>query len=116
MFKLILSFILLFSFHPIYAKSTRIPQFSNEKVNIWETILYPGKTQSLKMHHHYYDRVLIALDDGVIQVTNDQGRSHLLALKKNKTYFLKKDIPHEKHIDVNITQHPIRVMIIELRY
>ena len=46
----------------------RIAQFSNSKVNVWQTIIYPNKKQALKMHRHDYDRVVVAFDNGILQV------------------------------------------------
>ncbi len=91
----------------------RTPQFSNEKVSVWETIVYPN--QELKMHHHENDRVLVSFDDGVLKITNDKGKTHLLKLQKNKAYYLTKDAPNELHKDENISSHPIQVMVIELK-
>jgi hypothetical protein len=97
------------------AKTTRIPQFSNEEVNIWKTIIYPTKNQALKMHRHEYNRVLIALSNGTLKIINDKGQIHYLNLEKEHAYFLTKNIPGELHADENIGQSPIRVLVIELK-
>jgi hypothetical protein len=94
--------------------TTRIPQFSNDKVSAWETIIYPGKTQILKMHRHERDRIVVAFNNGLLKITNDQGKSHYLKLEKNKAYFLKKDSRNERHIDQNLSSHVIKVLVIEL--
>lgn len=101
--------------HSAFAKTERIAQFNNDQVNVWETTIYPGTDNKLSMHRHEYNRVLIALDEGTLKVVNNKNETHLLKLEKNKAYFLKKDEAGEEHIDVNITEHPIRVMVIELR-
>ena len=93
----------------------RIPQFSNEKVSVWETTIYPHKEQILKMHRHDHDRILVALTAGILKVTNDKGQSHLLKLEKDHAYYLKPDVIGEEHSDENISGHPIKVMVIELR-
>lgn len=93
----------------------RITQFSNEKTNVWRTTIYPGKSQTLKMHRHEYNRVLVAFDDGVLKIKNDKGEVHDLKLIKNKAYYLKKDVPNELHSDENTTNHPIHVLVIELK-
>lgn len=96
-------------------KTKRIPEFSNASVNVWKSIIYPSAKQVLAMHRHDFDRVLVALTDGTLKVTNNRGKIHYLRLKKDTAYFLKKDIPNEMHTDENITSHPIKVMVIELR-
>lgn len=95
--------------------TTRIPQFSNEQVAIWETIIYPTKNQVLKMHRHEQDRVVVAFDNGLLKITNDKGKVHYLKLKKNKAYYLSKDLPNELHNDENLSSHPIKVLVMELK-
>ncbi|MCP0913668.1 MULTISPECIES: cupin domain-containing protein [Legionella] len=94
--------------------SKRITQFSNKQVNVWKTIIYPSSAQQLAMHRHENNRVLIALSDGLLKITNDKGKIHYLQLKKDTAYFLKKDIANELHSDENISNHPVKVMVIEL--
>ena len=99
-----------------YAQSTaRIPQFSNDKTNVWKTIIYPTSTQILTMHRHDYDRVIVALSNGLLKITNNKGKTHYLKLEKNKAYYLTKDPLHELHKDENMTKHSIAVMVIELK-
>lgn len=110
-------FLILFSsINVAHAHATkRKSEFSNANVNVWKTMIYPEKNQVLSMHRHNYDRVLVALSDGLLKVTNDKGDVHYLKLKKNKAYYFKKDAPGELHKDENMTKHPITVMVIELK-
>lgn len=94
--------------------TNRIAQFSNKQVNVWETMIYPASKQALKMHRHEHDRVVVALTNGVLKITNDKGKIHYFMLKKDKAYYLAKDTPNELHMDENITHHPIKVMVIEI--
>jgi hypothetical protein len=94
----------------------RTTEFTNDKVNVWQTIIYPSKGQQLKPHRHDYDRVVIALDDGKLKIVNDKGQEHDLVLKKNKSYYLTKDVPNELHTDENVSGHPLGVIVIELKY
>ncbi len=93
----------------------RIEQFSNNQVKVWKTIIYPTYKQSLAMHRHEHNRVLVALTNGLLKITNDKGKLHYLRLEKNKAYYLRKDIPNELHKDENVTHYPIKVMVIELK-
>lgn len=95
--------------------TNRIPQFSNDLVNVWQTTIYPGKHQELKMHRHETNRVVIALDAGLLKIQNNQGQAHYITLEKNKAYYLAKNKANEWHTDENMTRHPIRVMVIELK-
>lgn len=92
----------------------RTVQFSNGKVNVWKTIIYPTSGQSLAMHRHEHDRVLVALSDGLLKITNNKGKTHYLKFAKDKAYYLTKDVPNELHNDENVTNHAIKVMVIEL--
>ena len=94
--------------------TNRISQFTNNQVNVWKTIIYPASKQVLKMHRHEHSRVIVALTNGVLKITNDKGKVHYFVLEKDKAYYLAKDTPHELHMDENITHHPIKVMVIEI--
>lgn len=93
----------------------RIKQFTTKQVSVWKTVIYPTSNQSLSMHRHEHNRVLVALTDGLLKITNDKGKVHYLRLQKDKAYYLKKDIPNELHKDENLAQFPIKVMVIELK-
>lgn len=94
----------------------RVQQFHNDKVNVWKTVIYPSQKHGLSMHRHEYDRVVVALTDGTLKITNDKGKAHYLHLKKDQAYYLHKDFPHELHSDENISKHPIEVMVVELKH
>ena len=98
------------------AATHRVQQFQNSKVTVWKTIIYPTKQQTIAMHRHDYDRVVVALTDGTLKVKNDKGKVHYLHLKKDQAYYLKKDVPNELHSDQNVSGHRISVMVIELKY
>ncbi len=117
-FKSTIFIIFLLYFNFTYAEintTKRIPELSNEKVNVWKTIIYPTYKAKLKMHRHDYDRIVVALTNGILKVTNNQGKIHYLKLKKGKSYYLHKDPTDELHTDENTTNHPIAVVVIELK-
>ncbi|ETO92392.1 hypothetical protein [Legionella oakridgensis] len=115
----ILGFSYFLSAGNLYANSKsshRIPQFANNEVTVWKTVIYPASKQRLPMHRHEHDRVLIALTNGLLKITNNQGKTHYLKLKKDNAYYLKKDPANELHIDENMTNHLIKVMVVELNH
>jgi hypothetical protein len=67
------------------------------------------------MHRHDRNRVVVALTDGRFKITNNQGKVHYFTLEKNKAYYLAKDPANEFHNDENVTDHVIKVMVIELQ-
>ncbi|MDF1756969.1 MAG: hypothetical protein P1U74_01535 [Legionellaceae bacterium] len=108
--------LLLIVLNTAHSKSTsRVAQFTNNNVNVWKTLIYPSSTQVLDMHRHDYNRVLVALSNGLLKITNDRGNVHYLKLVKNNAYYLKKDPQNELHKDENISKQPIKVMVIELK-
>lgn len=94
--------------------TSRTDELSNNRVKVWKTIIYPSSGQVLAMHRHEHDRVVVALTDGVLKITNDKGKVHYFKLKKDKAYYLARDVPNELHNDENISDHPVKVMVIEL--
>ncbi len=116
--KILISFILLFYLNFGYAINCitkKIPQFANPKVNVWKTIIYPTVNSSLKMHRHEHDRVVVALTDGKLKITNNLGKKHYLLLKKGESYYLEKDPINELHMDQNMTNHPVSVVVVEIK-
>lgn len=111
----ILSFFISINSHADAKETVRIPQLSNEKVSVWTTVIYPNKKQILKMHRHEHNRVVVALDNGLLKVANNKGEEHFLKLEKDKAYYLSKDFPGELHTDENMSKHPIKVVVIELK-
>jgi hypothetical protein len=115
----LLSIFALFSATDLYSKSPptqRIPEISNEKVNVWQTLIYPSAEQILKMHRHEHARVVVAFNSGTLKITDNKQKTHFLRLEKGHSYYLEKDISGEIHSDENISQHPIKVVVIELNY
>lgn len=65
------------------------------------------------MHRHDRERLVVALTDVDLTVKNDRGQSHPLIMKKGTTHFLHPDKPKEFHCDINNSNHPMEVMVIE---
>lgn len=105
---------LFFNLNTAHAESKRIQQFTNEKVKVWKTIIYPSSKQTLPMHRHEKDRVIIPLTDGELKITNNKGQVHYKKMKKEQAFYLKKDKPNELHNDENMSKHPIKVIVIQL--
>lgn len=97
------------------ATTKRTSQISNSRVSVWKTDIYPTAKAQLTMHRHEHDRVVVALTDGLLKVTNNKKQVHYLKLKKGMSYYLKKDPEGELHVDENMTKHPVFVIVIELK-
>ena len=94
-------------------QTRRIPQFENDEVKVWKSIILPK--QPLAMHRHDHPRVIVALVGGTLKVVKQSGDAHLLAWETGKAYWLDADPPGELHADVNEAERPIEVMVVELK-
>ena len=55
------------------AQTKRFPQFENDTVKVWKTVVLPN--QPLAMHHHDHPRVIIALTGGTTNIVDPSGAS-----------------------------------------
>jgi hypothetical protein len=92
----------------------REPQFENEHMKVWKSIIQPR--QPLSQHRHEHGRALIALTDGVLKVVDQNGKLiNTYNWEKGKAYWLDKDPPVQTHADVNETDKAIEVIVVELK-
>jgi hypothetical protein len=92
----------------------REPQFENEHMKVWKSIIQPK--QPLTQHRHEHGRALIALTDGVLKVIDQNGKLiNTYNWQKGKAYWLDKDPPVQTHADVNETDKVIEVIVVELK-
>jgi beta-alanine degradation protein BauB len=94
------------------AKTQRIPQFENEDVKVWKSIVMPNAP--LTMHHHDHPRVIIALSGGTMKLVDSTGTSETHVWDTGKAYWLPANPPNTTHADVNTGDKPIEVMVVEL--
>jgi quercetin dioxygenase-like cupin family protein len=94
--------------------SRREPQFENEHVKVWKSIIMPK--QPLALHRHDHGRALIALTDGQLKVVHKDGKTlDTYNWERGKAYWLGVDPPGQQHGDVNDTAKPIEVIVVELK-
>lgn len=85
----------------------------NENVKVWKTIIFPN--QPLKMHRHDRSRVVVGLKGGVLTKIEDTGEESEFVFESHKAYWLDEDPPNTLHADINESNEPIEVMVIELK-
>lgn len=95
------------------ATTRRIPQFENEHVIAWKTVIVPN--QPLAMHRHDNPRAIIALKGGTLTVISDSGERHDMTWETGSAYWLEADPPGELHGDVNEGPDPIEVIVVQLK-
>jgi hypothetical protein len=93
------------------ATTQRIPQFENDHVKAWKSIIMPN--QPLTMHRHDHPRAIIAIKGGTLKVVQQNGPTKSLSWESGKAYWLDADPPGQMHADVNDGPNPIEVIVVE---
>jgi quercetin dioxygenase-like cupin family protein len=94
--------------------SRREPQFENDQLKVWKSIIMPK--QPLTLHRHDHGRALIALTDGQLKVIDKGGKLlNTYNWARGKAYWLDADPAGQMHADVNDTSKPIEVIVVELK-
>ncbi len=91
----------------------RVLQFENEHVRVWKTVIMPN--QPLKMHRHDSARVVVGLKGGKLTKIEETGETSILNFETGKAYWLNEDPPRTRHADINESNEPIEVMVIEMK-
>jgi hypothetical protein len=92
----------------------REPQFENDNVRVWKSIIMPR--QPLTMHRHEHGRALIALKGGELKVVDKDGKAlNTYHWESGKAYWLDADPAGQMHADLNDTNQPIEVIVVELK-
>jgi len=91
----------------------RVPQFENENVEVWKSIILPN--QPLSMHRHDHPRAVIVLKGGTLSVVTEAGDSKELTWETGSAYWLDVDPPGELHGDVNKGTEPVEVIVVQLK-
>jgi quercetin dioxygenase-like cupin family protein len=94
------------------AQTQRFPQFENEDVKVWKSVVLPN--QPLTMHRHDHPRVIVALKGGTMKIVDQNGAEEQHVWETGKAYWLPANPPNTKHADVNTGDQPIEVVVVEL--
>jgi hypothetical protein len=113
MFLSFICFGLLQAEEVIPAQTHRIFQFENEHVRVWKTVIMPH--QPLKMHRHDCPRVVVGLKGGSLTKIEQTGEISDLKFDTGVAYWLTEAPPETLHGDINESDEPIEVMVIELK-
>jgi beta-alanine degradation protein BauB len=93
-------------------QSGREPQFENSEVKVWKSLVLPNSP--LPFHRHEHPRVIIAMRGGAMKILEESGRSQVHQWETGKAYWLPANPPGTRHQDVNVSNEPIEVMVVEL--
>jgi hypothetical protein len=118
--KALLAAVVLVAFRTLSPQSTtppaaaqRTPQFENEDVAVWKTVVPPNAP--LTMHTHQHPRVIIPLSGGTMKVVYEDGTSETHDWQTGKAYWLPTSEGMKRHSDVNTGSNPIEVMVVEVK-
>lgn len=95
-------------------QTQRFPQFENDDVRVWKSLVLPNAP--LTMHRHDHPRVIIALQGGTMKIVEQGGASEQHVWETGKAYWLPANPPNTMHADVNAGDKPIDVMVVELKH
>ena len=101
------------SLTPQEQKTKRVPQFENDQVKVWKSIVWPN--EPLSMHRHDHARVIIPVVGGTMKIVQEGGASSTHQWDAGNAYWLTADPPKQLHADVNAGTKPIEVMVVELK-
>jgi hypothetical protein len=96
------------------SQTRREPQFENDHVRVWKSIIQPN--QPLAVHRHDHGRTIVALKGGALDVVDGTGKSlKTMNWETGKAYWLDADPSGEQHADLNRGASAIEVIVIEMR-
>jgi len=95
------------------AQTQRIPQFENDEVKVWKSIVAPNSP--LQLHRHDHPRIITALVGGTMKIAEQDGSSEVHVWETGKSYWLPANPPGKMHTDVNTGDKPIEVTVVELK-
>jgi hypothetical protein len=96
------------------SQTRREPQFENEHVRVWKSIIMPN--QPLAVHRHEHGRTIVALKGGTLDVVDEKGQTKTkMTWESGKAYWLGADPAGEQHGDLNKGKEPMEVIVVEMR-
>ena len=93
--------------------TARTPQFENEQVKVWKSVIVPNAP--LTLHRHEHGRTIVALVGGDLKIVKETGQTTVAHWETGKAYWLPPDPPGEMHKDINDTGKTIEVMVVEMK-
>ena len=96
------------------SQTRREPQFENDNVRVWKSIIMPN--QPLSLHRHDFGRTIVVLKGGALDIVDAAGKTtKVMQWETGKAYWLDKDPVGEQHGDLNRGKESIEVIVVEMR-
>lgn len=91
----------------------RKAHFDNSNVKVWTSTIC--KNDDLPFHTHQHPRILIPREDGELEVVYQDGTKSKIELKKDTPQYLDTKQGLSPHKEVNKSEKPVVVTVIELK-
>jgi hypothetical protein len=91
----------------------RVPQFENDRVVAWKSVIPPGAQSTL--HRHDRRRIVIGIVGGELKTVTPDGNATVTRYETGKAYWQEPMPAGETHRDVNDTARPIELVVVELK-
>jgi quercetin dioxygenase-like cupin family protein len=95
------------------AEMQRIPQFENDRVTVWRSVI-PPHTQST-LHRHDRGRTVVGIVGGELKTITPDGRVTVTRYEAGKAIWFDPMPAGETHRDVNDTDKTIEVVTVEMK-
>jgi hypothetical protein len=95
------------------AQTQRFPQFENDDVRVWRSLVLPNAP--LTMHRHDHGRVIIPLQGGTMNIVPQNGPTESHVWEVGHAYWLPAMPKGAMDEDVNAGTKPIEVVVVELK-
>lgn len=101
------------SLKTLTSSTHRVLLLENDQVKVWKTTIAPK--QPLSFHRHEKPRVVVPITDTQLKVQEKTGETKSYDWKKGDAYWLNADPAGTLHGDVNESDHPMEVIVVEMK-
>jgi hypothetical protein len=91
----------------------RIPQFDNDRAVSWKSVIPPHTESTLHRHDRY--RAIVAIVGGDLKTVSASGDVAVTHYETGKAYWQQPMPAGSMHKDVNDTDRPIELIVVELK-
>jgi hypothetical protein len=95
------------------AEMTRVPQFENDRVVSWKSVIPPHTESTLHRHDRF--RTIIGIVGGDLATVSADGRRTVTRYETGKAYWQAPMPAGQMHRDVNDTNKTIEVIVVEVK-
>jgi hypothetical protein len=92
---------------------TRVPQFENDRAVSWRSVIPPHTESTLHRHDRY--RTVIGIVGGELTTVSADGTKAVTRYETGKAYWQAPMASGEMHKDVNATDKPIELVVVEMK-